>query len=90
MEIVPVATNAKQFTVIYDGKPLSGQEVVVFAPNRWSKTYYTNDQGQFSVETPWTGLYVIEAGKVVEEAGKYQDKAYKSRYIFSTLSFEIQ
>lgn len=45
MEIVPVATNAKQFTVIYDGKPLSGQEVVVFAPNRWSKTYYTNDQG---------------------------------------------
>lgn len=45
MEIVPVATNARQFTVIYDGKPLSGQEVVVFAPNRWSKTYYTNDQG---------------------------------------------
>ena len=45
MEIVPVATNAKLFTVIHDGKPLSGQEVVVFAPNRWSKTYYTNDQG---------------------------------------------
>ena len=90
MEIVPVATNAKQFTVIYDGKPLSGQEVVVFAPNRWSKTYYTNDKGQFSVETPWTGLYVIEAGKVVEEGGKYQDKAYKSRYIVSTLSFEIE
>ena len=77
MEIVPVATNAKQFTVIYDGKPLSGQEVVVFAPNRWSKTYYNNDQGQFSVETPWTGLYVIEVGKAVEEGGKYQDKAYK-------------
>ncbi len=90
MEIVPVATNAKQFTVTYDGKPLSGQEVVVFAPNRWSKTYYTNDKGQFSVETPWTGLYVIEAGKAVEEFGKYQDKAYKSRYIVSTLSFEIE
>ena len=90
MEIVPVATNAKLFTVIYDGKPLSGQEVVVFAPNRWSKTYYTNDQGQFSVETPWTGLYVIEAGKAVEEFGKYQEKAYKSRYIVSTLSFEIE
>ena len=90
MEIVPVATNAKQFIVIFDGKPLAGQEVVVFAPNRWSKTYYTNDKGQFSVETPWTGLYVIEAGKSVEEDGKYQDKAYKSRYIVSTLSFEIQ
>ena len=72
MEIVPTEANSKQFTVIYDGKPLSGQEVVVFAPNRWSKTYYTNDQGQFSVETPWTGLYVIEAGKAVEEDGKYQ------------------
>lgn len=90
MEIVPVATNAKQFTVIYDGKPLSGQEVVVFAPNRWSKTYYTNDKGQFSVETPWTGLYVIEVGKAVKEGGKYQEKAYKSRYIVSTLSFEIE
>ena len=90
MEIVPTEANSKQFIVIYDGKPLIGQEVVVFAPNRWSKTYYTNDQGQFSVETPWTGLYVIEAGKSVEEDGKYQDKAYKSRYIVSTLSFEIE
>ena len=90
MEIVPTEANSKQFIVIYDGKPLIGQEVVVFAPNRWSKTYYTNDKGQFSVETPWTGLYVIEAGKSVEEDGKYQDKAYKSRYIVSTLSFEIQ
>lgn len=90
MEIVPTEANSKQFIVIFDGKPLAGQEVVVFAPNRWSKTYYTNDKGQFSVETPWTGLYVIEAGKSVEEDGKYQDKAYKSRYIVSTLSFEIQ
>ena len=89
MEIAPVATNAKQFTVIFDGKPLAGQEVVVFAPNRWSKTYYTDDKGQFSVETPWTGLYVIEAGKAIEQGGKYQGKAYKSRYIVSTLSFEI-
>lgn len=90
LEIVPVTVNANQFKVSFQGKPLAKQEVTIFAPNRWSKTYYTNEQGQFTVETPWKGQYVIEAGKPVEEAGEYNKQAYKTRYLVATLSFEAK
>lgn len=89
LEIVPAATNHNQFVIYFQGKPLAQQEVVIFAPNKWSKTYYSNDKGEFSVETPWTGQYVIEAGKQVDEPGKYEQKEYKNRYMDATLSFNV-
>lgn len=90
LEITPVAANSNQFNIIFQGKPLAKQEVTIFAPNRWSKTYYTNEQGQFTVETPWKGQYVVEAGKSIEEAGEYNKQAYKTRYLVATLSFEVK
>lgn len=89
LEIVPAKANSNQFVIYFQGKPLAEQEVVIFAPNKWSKTYYTNDKGDFSVETPWAGQYVIEAGKPVEEAGKYEQQDYKNRYLVATLSFNV-
>lgn len=89
LEIVPAAINSNQFVVYFQGKPLAEQEVVIFAPNKWSKTYYTNDKGEFAVETPWAGQYVIEAGRQVDEAGKYEQKDYKNRYLVATLSFNV-
>lgn len=89
LEIVPASTSSNQFVIYFQGKPLAQQEVVIFAPNKWSKTYYTNDKGEFSVETPWAGQYVIEARKPVEEAGKYEQKDYKNRYLVATLSFNV-
>lgn len=89
LEIVPASSNSNQFVTYFQGKPLAKQEVIIFAPNKWSKTYYTNDKGEFAVETPWAGQYVIEAGKPVEEAGKYEQKEYKTRYLVATLSFNV-
>ncbi len=90
LELVPIAASSNTFTVIFQDKPLAKQEVTIFAPNRWSKTYYSNEQGQITVETPWKGQYVIEAGKSVEQAGEYDKKAYKNRYVVATLSFEVK
>ncbi len=90
LEIAPAAANGNQFVVFFQGKPLAKQEVVIFAPNKWSKTYYTNEKGEFSVETPWAGQYVIEAGKSVEEAGEYNKQKYKNRYLVATLSFNAK
>lgn len=90
LELVPVIANSNTFTVIFQGKPLAKQEVIIFAPNRWSKTYYSNEQGQITVETPWSGQYVIEAGRSIEQAGEYNKKTYKNRYVVATLSFEVK
>lgn len=89
LEIVPATANSNRFVIYFQGKPLAQQEVVIFAPNKWSKTYYSNDKGEFAVETPWAGQYVIEAGKQVDEAGKYEQKDYKNRYLVATLSFHV-
>ncbi|MFU8927328.1 DUF4198 domain-containing protein [Acinetobacter puyangensis] len=89
LEIVPMAANSNQFTVIFQGKPLAKQEVVVTADNRWSKKYFTDEQGHFNIETPWKGQYVLEAGKGIDEAGEFNKQVYKNRYLVATLSFNV-
>ncbi|AOA58447.1 DUF4198 domain-containing protein [Acinetobacter larvae] len=89
-EIVPTQANGNQFTVYFQGKPLAKQEVEVVADNRWTQKFYTNEQGQFTINTPWKGQYVLEAGKPVEEAGQFQAKPYKTKYLVATLSFNVQ
>lgn len=89
LEIVPTTANSNQFTIIFQGKPLAKQEVTIISPQRWEKKYISNEQGQFTVDTPWKGQYVLEIGKGVDEAGEYNKQAYKNRYLVATLSFNV-
>lgn len=44
-----------------DGQPVAKQEVTVFSPNGWSKTFHTDDNGRFAFVPDRKGDYLVEA-----------------------------
>lgn len=88
LEIVPSAAGSNTFVLTLEGKPLAKTEITVFGPPKWLKQYRTDEAGKFTIETPWPGQYVIEAGHTTEKKGEHDGKPFtKVRYV-STLTFE--
>jgi hypothetical protein len=85
MEIVPTSSNGNTLQVLWHGAPLKKQEVEVYGPPKWQKTFTTDDTGQVTITTPWKGRYVLEAihSEEATEAGKPAP-----RHI-ATLSFTV-
>jgi len=87
LDIIPAQRNSNTFTVLYQGKPAADLEVTVFSPQYWLKKYTTNSQGQITVATPWKGKYMLEVAKELDQAGTFNQQAYKKQYFVTTLSF---
>jgi len=90
LELVPDAANGKTFTLLLNGQPAPKQKVVVIGPPRWTKHLTTDANGKITIETPWTGQYVLEA--IVEDnaSGTHNGKAYTKVRHVTTLSFVTQ
>jgi hypothetical protein len=56
-------------------------------PPKWEKPLETDEQGQITVSTPWSGRYVLEVVYFEQKPGESAGQQFdRSRHI-STLSF---
>lgn len=87
LELVPVDTGSNSFTLLLNGAPLAGADVVLFTSSGWNRTWVTDADGKVTIETPWSGQAVIEVGHVEKKPGEHEGRAYEAiRHVF-TLSF---
>ena len=62
LEIVPTAPGADSFTLIRDGKPVPAAKILAISPDKWSKSFTTDAQGNrrfvsdTSVQHKWAEL----------------------------------
>lgn len=87
LEIVPVAPQSNTFAVLLHGKPVPKTTVTVYGPTKWGRQLETDDEGKVTIETPWSGDYLVETTRFVEESGGSGDENYnRARYV-STVFF---
>ena len=77
-DFISVEKNSNTFKLLFDNKPLVKIKVTVVSPTKWEKNFYTNENGEFEIQTPWIGTYLLEASFEEnikgEENGKTFDK----------------
>ena len=61
----------------FKNEPLAKQELVIGINNGWTKTVYTDENGNVSFSLPWARQYLIEAIYNEETPGSYNNKDYK-------------
>lgn len=89
LELVPESADSNTLTLMFQGKPLAATEVIAVSPQKWSKSFRTDEQGKITLKTPWAGLYVLEVAHTVEGKGEQEGKSYeKTRYVH-TLSLLV-
>lgn len=84
LDIVPLGKN--KVRVQLNGKPLAKANLKVMAPNQWLQEIDADENGEAIFETPWTGLYVLEAIYLEASKGNYQKDDYDNIRHVSTLS----
>jgi len=87
LELVPVATDGTTFVLMFRGTPPPKTSVTVYGPPKWEKPLRTNDQGQITVPTPWSGRYVLEVAYVDEKSGEIDGVKFDWTRHVSNLSF---
>lgn len=88
LELVPQVADGNTLTLLLNGKPLGKTKVVVFGPPKWEKSFYTDEAGKVTLQTPWPGQYVAEVSHTDKEAGGTWDgKPYTQTRHVATLSF---
>lgn len=91
LELVPAASGSNSFTLLLNGKPLPKTKVVLFGPPKWEKSFYSDDAGKLTVQTPWPGQYVAEVSHTeADAAGTWDGKPYTQTRHVATLSFVVK
>jgi len=63
--------------VLYKGEPIAKNELKVYVSDLWSKTLYTDDNGEVSFALPWDTKYIVETTTKEEIPGTYNGEAYE-------------
>ena len=63
--------------VFYKGEPLAKNELKVYVADLWSKTLYTDENGQVSFLKPWETKYIVETTIKEEVPGTYKGEEYQ-------------
>src|SRR5690606_9233799 len=63
--------------VLFKGEPLVGNELKVYIADLWSKTLYTDQNGELSFVVPWKTKYIVETTVKEEIPGAYLGKDYQ-------------
>ncbi|MEM8509607.1 MAG: DUF4198 domain-containing protein [Bacteroidota bacterium] len=77
--------NRIKLQVLFKGQPLKEHEFKVFVADHWSKTLYTDENGEVVFSLPWTTKYIVEATKKEEVPGTYKGKDYEFIWHCATL-----
>lgn len=86
-DLTPTVKDSQTFTLTYQGKPLAKSRVTVMAPNRWQKSFKTDQNGQITIQTPWKGFYLLKAKYIDNQPGKVGQKPYDQTEYNLTLTF---
>lgn len=62
--------------MVYNNQVVKKSEIKVVSPTGWEKTFMTDDNGEFTISTPWKGSYLIQAKFEDETKGETDGKAY--------------
>ncbi|MCR6641600.1 MAG: DUF4198 domain-containing protein [Sporocytophaga sp.] len=84
----PVVKKGVSLKVMYKGKNLNKSSVSVASPSGWVKGFETND-GTFTFDAIWPGVYVIEAYHTDKTEGSLNGKEYKLIRNTSTYSITV-
>ncbi|MEQ8581888.1 MAG: DUF4198 domain-containing protein [Marinoscillum sp.] len=63
--------------VVFKGRPLADQEVVIYVADLWSKKLTTDENGLVTFTLPWAARYTVETTKKEEVPGTYHDEEYE-------------
>lgn len=75
-DLVPVEKNSNTFKLVFDNKQMPKTKVTVVSPTKWEKSFYTNEQGEVTISTPWKGTYLLEASFEDNTKGEVEGKAF--------------
>ncbi|ENO86337.1 hypothetical protein [Thauera linaloolentis] len=90
LELVPTQAGGNTFQLYFKGRPVSASLVNVDTASGWHKSLKPGKDGTVTLDTPISGLYVLEVsarvnnGNVTVDGKKYEDVRYTA-----TLSFEV-
>jgi hypothetical protein len=87
LDMLPVPGDAKAVQVFFDGRPLAGAKVSVYAPNLWMQELQTDAQGKLTPATPWSGRYVLDVIHEEGKPGEFKGQRYEAVRHRMTLSF---
>ncbi|MFY9070667.1 hypothetical protein PZQ95_10895 [Aliarcobacter butzleri] len=87
-DIVPIEKNSNTFKLVYNNQALKKSEIKVVSPTGWEKTFMTDDNGDFTIITPWKGSYLIQAKFEDETKGEIDGKAYDKTVHVMTYTIE--
>jgi len=88
-ELVPIAANSNQFTLVFKGQPVADKRVTVVSPYKWTKNLKTDKAGRVDVPVRDKGRYVLISTHDADAAGEVEiggQKIQKLGYT-TTLSF---
>ena len=87
LELVPKTSDGDIFMLLFRGAPLPKTSVTVYGPPKWKKPLETDEQGQITVPTPWSGRYVLEVvyfeQKPGETAGQKFDRMHAGQHLIT-------
>ncbi|WP_323592427.1 hypothetical protein [Aliarcobacter butzleri] len=86
--IVPIEKNSNTFKLVYNNQGVKKSEIKVVSPTGWEKTFMTDDNGDFTIITPWKGSYLIQAKYEDETKGEVDGKAYDKTVHVMTYTIE--
>jgi uncharacterized GH25 family protein len=87
LELVPVAANSDQFTLMFRGKPLADAKLSIVTPDRWQKGFVTDAQGRVTVPQLGKGRYLVSASHTEAVPAKLGGQDVASVMHISTLTF---
>ena len=87
-DIVPIEKNSNTFKLVYNNQGVKKSEIKVVSPTGWEKTFMTDDNGDFTIITPWKGSYLIQAKFEDETKGEVDGKAYDKTVHVMTYTIE--
>ncbi|MDN5105056.1 hypothetical protein O8C79_07125 [Aliarcobacter butzleri] len=87
-DIVPIEKNSNTFKLVYNNQGVKKSEIKVVSPTGWEKTFMTDDNGDFTIITPWKGSYLIQVKYEDETKGEVDGKAYDKTVHVMTYAIE--
>ena len=78
-DVVPVKENSNTFKVVYNNDIVKKSKIVVISPTEWTKSFTTNDKGEFTIQTPWNGTYLIKASYEDDTKGGSGKESYDKK-----------
>lgn len=86
-ELVPVAINGNEFTLLFGGHSVPDTKVNLASSHGWEKSFKTDSEGRVTFSLPWKGQYLAQASHVDENPGEKDGQAYDRTRHVATLFF---